>query len=200
MFHYEIPGAVQQPEVRREPGKLPEGYGENRLTLMVRDPYWAFAYWEVAGWKKKEIEKNIGKEKFQRSTLVIKIFWDSDFKSLEEMKNLLMEIDVTGPARSWYINLGKPGCKFKALLGYKTPDGEFIVVAVSNNIETPRATFSDIVDENWLHLEETYRRIQTLVGDSASSPQRLEDIRKDLARKVEAQFAPGSLFMKPERK
>ena len=27
--------------------ELPDGYGDNRIVLMVRDPLWLFAYWEI---------------------------------------------------------------------------------------------------------------------------------------------------------
>ncbi|MBI5307473.1 MAG: DUF4912 domain-containing protein [Planctomycetes bacterium] len=53
----------QEPEQKREPQRetetnaysppppsvpeLPDGYGDNRIVLMVRDPLWLFTYWEI---------------------------------------------------------------------------------------------------------------------------------------------------------
>ena len=43
-------GATPAPELTgdlSEPQELPPGYGDNRLTLMVRDPVAVFAYWDM---------------------------------------------------------------------------------------------------------------------------------------------------------
>src|SRR5262245_7637863 len=31
----------------RAPKHLPSGYGKDRIVVMVRDPYWLHAYWEI---------------------------------------------------------------------------------------------------------------------------------------------------------
>ncbi|MCM8781974.1 MAG: DUF4912 domain-containing protein, partial [Candidatus Omnitrophica bacterium] len=31
--------------------RFPAGYGDNRIVIMVRDPWWVFAYWEITSEK-----------------------------------------------------------------------------------------------------------------------------------------------------
>jgi hypothetical protein len=28
--------------------ELPSGYGDNKILLLVRDPYWVYSYWEIS--------------------------------------------------------------------------------------------------------------------------------------------------------
>ena len=47
----EAPPAPAPSEMRDAawyPPELPENYGQDRLTLMVRDPHWLFCYWELS--------------------------------------------------------------------------------------------------------------------------------------------------------
>ena len=34
--------------------ELPAQYGQNKLVLLVRDPWWVYAYWEVTDSKRRE--------------------------------------------------------------------------------------------------------------------------------------------------
>jgi len=183
--------------VKPQPVELPKGYGDDRLTLMVRDPYWAFAYWEVSEKRKNELREQVG-EQFDSSRLLMKIFQGRNTE--EEKARLHMEIDVTGPAMSWYIHLGMPNSSFFGKLGYLTPTGDFHVVVVSNNIRTPRDTFAEEIDSEWMLIAETYQKIFKLVGEVGSSPHILEDLRRAIAKKMEAELAPGSLFPFFEKK
>ncbi|MFH0802683.1 MAG: DUF4912 domain-containing protein [bacterium] len=177
--------------VEPPPEELPDGYGEDRLTLMVRDPYWAFAYWEVSGEKKSSLRKVLG-DQFDASRLLLRIFITG--KNKEDLPRLHMEVDVTGPAASWHLHLGRPDSCFTGQIGFLTPNGEFHAVALSNTIRTPRDTFADEVDSEWMVIEETYHRIFKMVGEVGSSPHILEDLRRSIARRLEEEHVGGSEF------
>ena len=182
------PEAIVEPP----PGELPDGYGEDRLTLMVRDPYWAFAYWEVSEEKKSSLRKVLG-DQLDASRLLLRIFITG--KDKEDLPRLHMEVDVTGPAASWHLHLGRPDSSFAGQIGFLTPGGEFHLVALSNTIRTPRDSFAEEVDSEWMVIEETYHRIFRMVGEVGSSPHILEDLRRSIARKLEEEHVGGSEFL-----
>ena len=36
-----------QPTLSSAASRIPPGYGRDRIVLLVRDPYWLHAYWEI---------------------------------------------------------------------------------------------------------------------------------------------------------
>ncbi|MCD6309550.1 MAG: DUF4912 domain-containing protein [Candidatus Eremiobacteraeota bacterium] len=166
------------------PSELPESYDEDILVLLVRDPYWAFGYWDISKSTMDRLRKKLGEESLDKSKLLIRIYTGEDKNKLEMFPELHMEVDVTGPARSWYFHLGLPKHYFYGLLGYLTPDGNFIEISRSNVIESPSDTISDRVDEAWLAMEETYRRILRLSREGESSPQDWAELRRMARRHI----------------
>ena len=57
--YYEAPPVIQHFESRGF--ELPQGYNDNRIVLMVRDPYWIYTYWEISGEKAIEAGSKIGR-------------------------------------------------------------------------------------------------------------------------------------------
>lgn len=121
--------------------ELPAGYDENKIVLMVRDPYWLYAYWEISNLKITEISLELG-EKFQKSDLVMRVYDTSDWR--------FFDVNVSGYINNWYINVGRPNTSFCVDIGFLTPDGYFIAAARSNIVITPRDRMSNVVDEEWM--------------------------------------------------
>ena len=55
------PAADGPPEGRPAGGgaehTLPASYGSDRIVLMARDPYWAFAYWELTEGGRRSVDR-----------------------------------------------------------------------------------------------------------------------------------------------
>ncbi|MBI2265550.1 MAG: DUF4912 domain-containing protein [Armatimonadetes bacterium] len=115
----------------KPPTELPNLYLEDRLVLLPRDPYWAFAYWEISEQKKQEIAELFG-DSFRKARRVLRI---SELAGGKE--TFYMEIDVKD-ADNWYVPLWKPGRSFVGELGFLI-EGRFVFVARSNEIRMPRA-------------------------------------------------------------
>src|SRR3990172_1657539 len=47
---------------RRAPKDMPGGYGKDRIVVMVRDPYWLHAYWELTRTAIQRAEAALGQE------------------------------------------------------------------------------------------------------------------------------------------
>lgn len=120
---------------------IPTGYQDNRIVLMVRDPYWLYVYWEINENKVKEISYELG-AKFQSASLILRVYDVSDWS--------FFDIGVQGLLNNWYINVGRPNTSFCVDVGYLTLDGCFICAARSNIVKTPRDRMSDVIDEEWM--------------------------------------------------
>ena len=57
---------------------------------------------------------------------------------------------------NWYFDLGRPTHSFCADFGLLSPTGRFLTLARSNYINMPRDGVSDVIDEEWMLLDEDY--------------------------------------------
>jgi len=132
--------SIQKFEEHR-PFEFPSGYGDNRIVLMVRDPYWLYAYWEISQSKVNEISSEL-RDKFNSASLILRIYDTSDWN--------FFDVNIHGRTGNWYINVGRPNTSFCVDIGYLTKDGYFICAARSNIVTTPRDRMSDVIDEEWM--------------------------------------------------
>jgi hypothetical protein len=153
-------GVPESPELD-EGFAYPETYGENAITLMVRDPYWLFTYWEFAPELRADLVGRIGEEALLASRLVLRVY---DVTGVDpDHANEYRDIDIAPGARNWYINVMRVEREYCVDVGLITPDGSFVVIARSNRVTLPPVGPSDVVDEEWVtleSLEEVYRRVE----------------------------------------
>lgn len=109
--------------------QLPEYYNETRIVLLVRDPAWAFAYWEIAPGTFDEL----GEEDDAALDLVLRVSGSED-PSLKRADQF--DIPVQGSDRNWYINLPKPETYYRIDLIARDGDTETLL-ASSNTILVP---------------------------------------------------------------
>src|SRR3989344_4755715 len=134
-------GPVMQKFVEERPFEFPAGYGDNRAVLMVRDPHWIHAYWEVNENCCREIRQEIGDEAYSRARLFLRVYDTHSGKH--------HDIEVGG-ARNWYIRVPAPNRTYFVEIGFLTADGRFLAAARSNAVTTPLDTMSDVIDEQWM--------------------------------------------------
>jgi len=162
-------GVPDSPELD-EGFEYPESYGESAITLMVRDPYWLFAYWELSPHLRGELLDRIGEEDLARSRLVLRVY--DVTRSSPDRPASIHDIDVAPGARNWYINVMRVERDYCVDLGIITPGGTFIVIARSNVVSLPPVGPSEVVDEEWVTLEalgELYARVESERGPSSGS-------------------------------
>ncbi|MBI5699565.1 DUF4912 domain-containing protein [Candidatus Saganbacteria bacterium] len=134
-------GPVMQKFEEARGFEFPGGYGDNRITIMVRDPYWIYAYWELNPGKVDQIRRDL-REKFDQAKLILRIYDAGNWS--------FFDIGIGGGVSNWYINVGRPNTPFCVDIGFLTPDGTFIAAARSNLVTTPRDRMSDVIDEEWM--------------------------------------------------
>ncbi|MEM4307696.1 MAG: DUF4912 domain-containing protein [Thermoplasmata archaeon] len=155
---------------------LPASYEEDKLVLLVRDPRWIFAYWDLSNQSKiklaVEIEKSLGT---LRKTLRV--------YELTKGKKKCVDIDV-GNTTSWYINVPHPDTEYQAEFGLKDENDNFVPILISNVVRVPREAPTHLTDEKWMVVNEIFELILRaksgeFFGSSGEVIRRIEQIVKE---------------------
>jgi len=129
--------------------KLPEGYGDDRLVALVRDPRCIFTYWELGGGGHQRVHDELGGDMTGTVWVLrlIKVAGDRFFD---------VPIDpVTG---NWYLHV-EPSERYQVRIGIVLPSGVFREIAASAEVVTPAERVSDVVDEEWMLVREEFDRL-----------------------------------------
>jgi hypothetical protein len=112
-----LPAAAEGPT-------LPQRYNETRVVLMVRDPHWAYAYWDVEEAQAARVRRDSSFEQ-----LVLRV------QDLQPASSF--DIPLQWSDSSWYIYLPNQDADYLLELGYLS-SGRFRLLARSNPVHTPR--------------------------------------------------------------
>lgn len=154
--------------------ELPERYNDNRLILLVRDPYWIHAFWDINPETERQVKVNNGISDEYKSILRVYDVTDINFDGQNAAKYFDTEVDAM--KGSWYVNLPEDGRSYCAEIGLKDRDGNFYMIARSNVVIVPRASVSNSrVEEEWMIADEEFWKVYTLSGGfkGASSSEEL---------------------------
>ncbi|MGI6557959.1 MAG: DUF4912 domain-containing protein [Limnochordia bacterium] len=138
--------AHRGPDIAPSTYELPPGYNETRLVAMVRDPHWLFAYWEVQGELIERTRLEEGPDHWDGGNWILRVL------DLTDQDYFDVGIDVY--ARNWYLEVGRPGHYLQLCLGRTLSSGRFVPLVYSNKTQSPPAGVSDLIDEEWMVLEE----------------------------------------------
>ena len=136
--------------------ELPQSYNKDKLVLMVRDPFWGFAYWEVSD----NTRNNNG---LNDKNLVLRMY-DITVSGNANSPDSYFDIQLNHEAGNWYIKFPAPNHSFIADYGYIGQDGNFVTILRSNAVTTPREDVSDQVDEEWMMTDDQFKKILQASG------------------------------------
>lgn len=109
---------------------FPDSYGQSRIRLLVKDPDWLFAHWDVDPQSLADLRAELGERASALSSFTLRVV---DPQHGGESRVLLPE-----GARSWYVRADTVQRSYRAELGLTLPSGEFRSLAQSNVVTTPR--------------------------------------------------------------
>ncbi|MGI8905599.1 MAG: DUF4912 domain-containing protein [Candidatus Sumerlaeaceae bacterium] len=141
--------------------ELPNEYGDTKIVLLVRDPEWVYAYWEINDAKREELK--LSRNGHDRRT-VIRLYKITARNWPSEGAHYFFDLDVSPYALNWYIKLPEPAQQWCAELGVFDEHNSYISICRSNTIGTPRNTISEETDSEWMVVEETFRKLSKLGG------------------------------------
>ncbi|MEN1680638.1 MAG: DUF4912 domain-containing protein [Planctomycetota bacterium] len=166
----------------------------DRLVVMVRDPYWLHAYWEISPQSVARGRSALGQH-WHSSRPVLRVFRvdGDDGAKLERI------VEVHGGVSNWYVDVHEPPNSYRLEIGYQSTGGDFYCLARSNTVTTPAPGSADTVDRNWADVAENADQIFAMSGgyspDGASLElQELleERLRRRLGRPAQIRFGQGA--------
>ena len=128
---------------------IPSGYGDNIITVMVIDPTHIYAYFEVQDARRYELLSSAGYSGHYETVVRLYDVTDVSFNGHNSWST--QEINV-GFSPSWYFNVAA-NRSYCAEIGLKLSNDQFLVIARSNVINTPRESVSDFYDEEWMMID-----------------------------------------------
>ncbi len=128
---------------------IPDRYNETKIVLMLRDPQWAFTYWDISDAEKEALQNDMFFEGY-----FLRVYEHSAPVFYPESADAYFDIPVSDSDNRWYINLIHGGKWFSV--------GLFAVVhthekhlAQSNMVKSPRSYIAENKEE---FLGDTLRR------------------------------------------
>lgn len=118
--------------------EFPELYNVTRIMLMLRDPEWAFAYWDISLHDRNRI---LEAEREQDLCLVLQ-----EISEAGEAAERL-EVPVSIQDTKWYMNIPRRGTRYYAFLGLKNANG-IEEICRSGAITVPKGAISPEFSES----------------------------------------------------
>lgn len=154
----EVKKAVPRPL----PFDVPDSYGDNKIMLMVRDPWTIFSYWETNNDVENKVREDIADRGLTISKSVLRVYDMTDVPSTDDAR-IAFDFELKGWISSWYVH-GDPGRSWMADIGILCTNGEFFRIARSNVVSTPANKMSEITDAEWMCPEELYYKLFKAAG------------------------------------
>lgn len=150
------PAFLPQPERKRvliDSYELPAHYDATRVVLMPKDPFWLYAYWEIAPNSIVEIRDRFGYEA-EGSKITLRMY-DITYKDFNGYNaNHYFDLELDPHTNNWYVNLWHDNLSYCAELGLKASSGRFFPMARSNYAHTPRASYSPRTEQIWMQVND----------------------------------------------
>ncbi len=121
---------------------LPELYVETSVHMLLRDPHWAYVYWNVSPYQLETM-----KEAHPDSVLVLRIHQFSHPRLPLSKCQEFFDISVREDDASWYVTLPATGSWYAAALVAREEGVWAETLAVSNEIFSPSGYWLERVDE-----------------------------------------------------
>ena len=141
-------------------GKEPR---KDRIVLLVRDPYWVQACWEVSR-QGMERARAAMAEYWHTAKPILRVYEVDQQSTTSATEWVARDIEIHGGVNNWYIDIPDPPRSYRVDLGYLANNERFFALARSNIVSTPHPGSSDTIDENWSDVAEDYERVFALSG------------------------------------
>jgi hypothetical protein len=170
--------------------ELPEAYGTKKLFLTARDPHWLYAHWDLT--RAQQLKLNA---RSAAGHLILRIY------AGKVEGHPICDIHVHPESRHWFAHVERAGNSYAAELGYYSPLGRWMRIAVSSATVTPPDAVSTESDVEFatIPFEFPFARlieiIKSAVRENLPLAQAVEELRRhghpELPR---AKGKPGSAW------
>lgn len=176
--------ATATPVPIRRPGRplprtLDHACVKDRIIMMVRDPYWLHAYWELSHTTLARAQAAMGQD-WHTARPILRLMDVTSEETTSAAERIVRDIEIHGAVNNWYIDVTSPPRSYRIDIGYLSRRGKFFVLARSNVVTTPRAGASDVLDQNWASVQEEFQRFLSHAG-RPSLPSGLHELMEERA-------------------
>jgi uncharacterized protein len=184
---------------------LPRGYGRDRIVVMVRDPFWLHAYWELTEQTLRRAEAALEQE-WHHAKPILRLVDITSEDSAGLSETVVRDIDIHSGCNNWYIDIKNPSRSYRVDIGFIAKSGRFYMLCRSNVVNTPKPNVSDQIDENWAEVQHKSDKIFALSGGynkntSSLELQKLfeERLRRPMSSQVVTSLGSGAFGSKSRR-
>ncbi len=172
---------------------------KDRLIVMVRDPYWLHAYWELSRKSVERAKVALG-QYWHSARPILRVYEVLRDGTTTSTRQPIRDVEIHGGVNNWYLDVYNPPKHYQLDIGYTAPGGRFFCLARSNVVSTPPATAGEAFDKNWADVAKDFDRIFALSGgysEQETSGDLKEVFEERLQRPVGGdatgmQFGPGA--------
>ncbi len=136
---------------------------KDRLVVMVRDPYWLHAYWELSRKSVERAKVALG-QYWHEARPVLRAYEVLRDGTSAAVRHPLRDVEIHGGVSNWYIDVYNPPKTYQLDIGYLASGGKFFCLARSNVVTTPPAASGEAFDHNWSDVAKDFERIFALSG------------------------------------
>ena len=173
-------------------------YAKDRLVVMVRDPYWLHAYWELTRKSVERAKVALG-QYWHGARPVLRVCEVLRDGTTTSSRQPIRDVEIHGGVNNWYIDVYNPPKTYQLDIGYLGAEGKFYCLARSNVVNTPAAAVGDAFDRNWADVAKDFDRIFALSG-GYSEPGGNGDLKEVFEERLQRpvgdpatlQFGPGA--------
>jgi uncharacterized protein len=162
---------------------------KDRLVVMVRDPFWLHAYWELSrrSINRARVAMN---QYWHLSRPVLRIYEILCSGEIVSARKIIRDIEIHGGVNNWYIDVKDPPKTYQLEIGYLVLGGKFFCLARSNVVTTPAAGQDNTFDKNWSEVAKDFERIFALSG-GYSDPQHRGDLKEVFEERLKRPIGDG---------
>ena len=162
---------------------MPGNYGDNIIYLLIRDPFWIYAYWEIQKDHQEQSLKTLG-GRWDEVRSVLRVYDTTEKNAAPSF----YDIELQGMAINWFIHV-EANHSYVVEIGLRHHDGRFVALARSNEVMTPRASVSDVIDEQWMGLD--FDQIFALSGGMQAGKSS-QELRNLMEKNLHSTISSGS--------
>ncbi len=164
---------------------------QDRVVVMVRDPYWLHIFWEISNESIQRTEAALGPDWYQAKP-VLRLLDVSSEDTTSSTESTVGDIEIHGGVNNWYIPLDGTSRTYRVDVGYLTSKGRLFVLAKSNVVTPPRPGASDVNDTHFSSIREESERIYAMSG-GADPYNNSESLQRFFEERFGRPMSAGSL-------
>lgn len=140
---------------------------KDRIVLVVRDPFWVQAYWEITRSSVSRARAAFAGN-WHSAQPVIRLLKISNDGNTNSVEDIIEEIPIHGGVNNWFINVKTQSKNYRVVIGYLCKETDrFHLIAKSNEVAMPRA--SEAADCTWNDITNDAQRYYSLSGGNDPS-------------------------------